>query len=59
MMARAGNATDRARATVSGCDAFLTEPIDDDELRAILARHDNFFERGFEPTAMQAMEQAA
>jgi CheY-like chemotaxis protein len=59
MMARAGNATDRARATLSGCDGFLTEPIDNDELRVILARHDNFFERGFEPTAMQAMEQAA
>jgi twitching motility two-component system response regulator PilG len=52
MMARAGNETDRARATLAGCDGFLTEPIDDDELRAMLARHDNAFERGFEPTAL-------
>jgi CheY-like chemotaxis protein len=50
MMARSGSATDRARATVSGCDAFLTEPIDEDELHAILARHDHVFERSFEPT---------
>jgi CheY-like chemotaxis protein len=53
MMARAGNATDRARATLAGCDGFLTEPIDDDELRTILARHDDAFERSFEPTALQ------
>ncbi|MEY4749775.1 MAG: hypothetical protein RIQ60_1989 [Pseudomonadota bacterium] len=53
MMARAGNETDRARATLAGCDGFLTEPIDDDELRAMLARHDNAFERSFEPTALQ------
>ncbi|MFM2118718.1 MAG: hypothetical protein RL722_186 [Pseudomonadota bacterium] len=55
MMARAGSAaTERARATVAGCDAFLTEPIDEEELKDILARHDSAFERGFEPTAMQA-----
>jgi CheY-like chemotaxis protein len=53
MMARAGNESDRARATAAGCDAFLTEPIDDDELRAVLARHDTAFERGFEATALQ------
>lgn len=55
MMARAGNATDRARATVAGCDAFLTEPIDEDELRAVLSRHDVAFERGFEATALQQL----
>ena len=53
MMARSGSATDRVRATVAGCDAFLTEPIDEDELRAVLSRHDDAFERGFEATALQ------
>jgi two-component system, cell cycle response regulator len=55
MMARTGSATDRARATVSGCDAFLSEPIDPEELHAILARHDQTFERSFVPTVSPAL----
>lgn len=46
---------DRIRATFAGCDAYLTEPLHDDELLHLLTQHDSTFERVFEPTAPQGI----
>jgi two-component system, cell cycle response regulator len=45
------SAIDRIRATFAGADAFLGEPLLDEELMRVLAQHDSTFERIFEPTA--------
>lgn len=42
---------ERIRATFAGCDAYLTAPLDEDELLRLLARHDRTFDRVFQPTA--------
>lgn len=49
------NSLDRIRATFAGCDAYLSEPLHDDELLHLLAAHDATFERVFEPTAPLAI----
>jgi CheY-like chemotaxis protein len=49
------SAIDRIRATFAGCDAYLGQPLLDDELLHLLSAHDATFERGFEPTAPQAI----
>jgi CheY-like chemotaxis protein len=46
---------DRIRATFAGCDACLTEPLQEADLLALLTRHDPTFERVFEPTAPLAL----
>lgn len=50
-LAQRHGAIDRIRATFAGCDAYLTAPLDEDDLLRVLARHDPTFERVFEPTA--------
>jgi two-component system cell cycle response regulator len=49
-----GGPISRIRATFAGCDAYLSVPLDENALRALLARHDRTFERVFEPTAPMA-----
>lgn len=51
-LAPRGSAIERIRATFAGCDAFLTTPLDEQELLHLLARHDRTFERVFQPTAL-------
>ncbi|MEX8520279.1 MAG: PleD family two-component system response regulator [Leptothrix sp. (in: b-proteobacteria)] len=55
IMASQPSAIDRIRATFAGCDAYLGQPLLDDELMHLLTTHDATFERGFEPTAPQAI----
>jgi CheY-like chemotaxis protein len=39
MVSAHGEAVDRVRGTLAGCDAYLTKPLDDRELRRTLSRH--------------------
>ena len=47
--ARSGS-VDRIRGTLAGCDAYLTKPLNEDELIATLSKYDDCFERVFENT---------
>ncbi|MFM2052012.1 MAG: hypothetical protein RL456_49 [Pseudomonadota bacterium] len=51
-LAPRGAPIERIRATFAGCDAYLTTPLDEDELLRLLARHDRTFDRVFQPTAL-------
>lgn len=46
-------ATDRVRATLAGGDAYLAKPLVEDDLRRVLAEHDDRFERVFEDTGSE------
>lgn len=50
-----GQPVQRLRALFAGCDATLSAPLDEPQLLALLARHDNTFERVFEATAPMAL----
>jgi len=39
MLSAHGKAVDRVRGTLAGCDAYLTKPLDEAELRRTLSRH--------------------
>jgi len=39
MLSAHGEAVDRVRGTLAGCDAYLTKPLDEAELRRTLSRH--------------------
>lgn len=39
MLSAHGQAVDRVRGTLAGCDAYLTKPLDEAELRRTLSRH--------------------
>lgn len=41
---------DRIRGTLAGCDAYLTKPLNEEELIATLSKYDDSFERVFENT---------
>lgn len=43
-------AVDRIRGTLAGCDAYLTKPLNEEELIGTLAKYDDSFERVFEDT---------
>lgn len=43
-------AVDRIRGTLAGCDAYLTKPLNENELIRTLAKYDDSFERVFEDT---------
>lgn len=47
--ARSGS-IDRIRGTLAGCDAYLTKPLNEEELIATLSKYDDSFERVFENT---------
>jgi CheY-like chemotaxis protein len=50
MVTGKSSAVDRIRGTLAGCDAYLTKPLNEDELIATLSKYDDSFERVFENT---------
>jgi DNA-binding response OmpR family regulator len=50
MVTARSSAVDRIRGTLAGCDAYLTKPLNEDELIATLSKYDDSFERVFENT---------
>jgi CheY-like chemotaxis protein len=54
-LSQRNSAIDRIRATFAGCDAYLSAPLNEDDLLRLLAQHDPAFERTFEPTVPMAL----
>lgn len=50
MVTGRSGSVDRIRGALAGCDAYLTKPLDEDELIATLSKYDDSFERVFENT---------
>lgn len=50
MVTGRGSAVDRIRGTLAGCDAYLTKPLNEEELISTLSKYDDGFERVFENT---------
>jgi CheY-like chemotaxis protein len=50
MVTGRSGSVDRIRGTLAGCDAYLTKPLNEDELIATLSKYDDCFERVFENT---------
>lgn len=55
MLSPTGSALDRVRSMFAGADASLPTNSQGPDLMALLSRHDNAFERVFEPTAPMAL----
>jgi len=55
MLSPSGSALDRVRSLFAGADASLSTNSQGPGLMALLSRHDNTFERVFEPTAPMAL----
>jgi two-component system, cell cycle response regulator len=45
-----GGTIDKIRGTLAGCDAYLTKPLNERDLIAVLAKHDRNVARGFQQT---------
>ena len=45
-----GGTIDKIRGTLAGCDAYLTKPLNERDLIAVLAKHDRNVARGFQET---------
>ncbi len=50
MLTSRGGTIDKIRGTLAGCDAYLTKPLNERDLIAILAKHDRTVARGFQET---------
>ncbi len=50
MLTSRGGTIDKIRGTLAGCDAYLTKPLNERELIAVLAKHDRTVARGFQET---------
>lgn len=50
MLTSRGGTIDKIRGTLAGCDAYLTKPLNERDLIAILAKHDRTVARGFQQT---------
>lgn len=50
MVTSRSGSVDRIRGALAGCDAYLTKPLNEDELIATLSKYDDSFERVFENT---------
>lgn len=50
MVTGRSGSVDRIRGALAGCDAYLTKPLNEDELIATLSKYDDSFERVFENT---------
>ncbi len=50
MLTSRGGTIDKIRGTLAGCDAYLTKPLNETELVAVLAKHDQTIQRGFQET---------
>ncbi|WKB51390.1 response regulator [Eleftheria terrae] len=49
LSSRAG-AIDKIRGTLAGCDAYLTKPLDEQELVRVIGSHHEVFQRAFDST---------
>ncbi len=54
MLTSRGGTIDKIRGTLAGCDAYLTKPLNERDLIAILAKHDSTIARGFQKTSFGA-----
>jgi two-component system, cell cycle response regulator len=50
MLTSRGGTIDKIRGTLAGCDAYLTKPLNERDLIAVLAKHDRSIARGFQET---------
>jgi two-component system, cell cycle response regulator len=50
MLTSRGGTIDKIRGTLAGCDAYLTKPLNERDLIAVLAKHDRNVARGFQET---------
>ena len=50
MLTSRGGTIDKIRGTLAGCDAYLTKPLNERDLIAVLAKHDRTVARGFQQT---------
>jgi two-component system, cell cycle response regulator len=50
MLTSRGGTIDKIRGTLAGCDAYLTKPLNERDLIAVLAKHDRGVARGFQDT---------
>jgi two-component system, cell cycle response regulator len=50
MLTSRGGTIDKIRGTLAGCDAYLTKPLNERDLIAVLAKHDRTVARGFQET---------
>jgi two-component system cell cycle response regulator len=50
MLTSRGGTIDKIRGTLAGCDAYLTKPLNERDLIAVLAKHDRQVARGFQET---------
>lgn len=50
MLTSRGGTIDKIRGTLAGCDAYLTKPLNERDLIAVLAKHDRGVARGFQET---------
>jgi two-component system, cell cycle response regulator len=54
MLTSRGGTIDKIRGTLAGCDAYLTKPLNERDLIAVLAKHDRTVARGFQETNIGA-----
>jgi CheY-like chemotaxis protein len=54
MLTSRGGTIDKIRGTLAGCDAYLTKPLNERDLIAVLAKHDRTVARGFQETNVGA-----
>lgn len=50
MLTSRGGNIDKIRGSLAGCDAYLTKPLNEAELLAVLSKHDQQVQRGFQAT---------
>ena len=50
MLTSRGGKIDKIRGSLAGCDAYLTKPLNEAELLAVLSKHDQQVQRGFQST---------
>ncbi len=50
MLTSRGGTIDKIRGTLAGCDAYLTKPLNERDLIAVLAKHDRNVARSFQET---------
>ncbi len=51
MLTSLGGTIDKIRGALAGCDAYLTKPLNERDLIAVLAKHDMTVARGFQETS--------
>jgi two-component system, cell cycle response regulator len=58
MLTSRGGTIDKIRGTLAGCDAYLTKPLNERDLIAVLAKHDRTVARGFQDTNLGNSEKS-